>query len=88
MVLMAGERGAASESLLAVGIRALVRTLAGVDAAMASQRARVTEWLCFGQQRSGHVAARAKVLPCRNARTCVASRLCVLGSEQSVLTAE
>jgi hypothetical protein len=37
--------GTTREGFLAVGVRALVRSLARVDAAMASQRAGVAEWL-------------------------------------------
>lgn len=43
---MSCERGAASESLLAVGIRALVRSLAGVNSAVTGERAAIAERLC------------------------------------------
>lgn len=45
VILMPRKRRAPSKGLLAVGIRALVRTLAGVDTAVPSQRAAVREGL-------------------------------------------
>lgn len=45
--LVAGESGATSKRLLAIGIRALVRSASQVDATMARERAAVTEGLCF-----------------------------------------
>lgn len=45
MVLMAGESGPSCESLLTVCVGALVRSLSGMDTAMTSQRAGVTERL-------------------------------------------
>ena len=45
MVLVASQSGATRESLLAVGVGALVRSLARVDAAMAGQGAGITKWL-------------------------------------------
>jgi hypothetical protein len=53
MVLMTREGGSASESLLAVGVRALVRSLSGMDSSMASQRAGITEGLFLCQLESG-----------------------------------
>lgn len=46
MVLVTSQSGATRESLLTIGVRALVGSLARMDAAMASQGARVTERLC------------------------------------------
>ena len=43
---MTSQSCTSSERLLAVGIRALVRTLPRVDSPMASKRARITEFLC------------------------------------------
>lgn len=45
MILMAGQGGATSKSLLAIGIWALVRPLSRVDATMSCQRTRVTKRL-------------------------------------------
>ena len=45
MVLMAGERCAAGEGLLAVGERALIRAFAGMNATVSGERTRVTERL-------------------------------------------
>ncbi len=45
MVLVTSQGGATRESLLTVGVRALVGSLARVDAAVTSQGAGVTEWL-------------------------------------------
>lgn len=45
VILVAGQGGAARKGLLAVGVGALVRALAGVDATMASQRAGVAKRL-------------------------------------------
>lgn len=42
---MTRQSGAARKRLLAISIWALVWSLAGVDAAMASKRTGVTEWL-------------------------------------------
>lgn len=47
VILMAGQGGATRESLLAVGIRALVRPFSRMDAAMPCQRARITEGLRY-----------------------------------------
>lgn len=44
---MSGEGGATGESLLAIGIRAFVWTLARMDTTMSSKRARVAEWLLY-----------------------------------------
>lgn len=45
MILVAGQSSAARKCLLAIRVRALVRPLPRVNATMASQRTRVTEWL-------------------------------------------
>lgn len=45
MVLVTSQRGAPGKGFLAVGVRALVRSLAGVDAPVASKRAAVAEGL-------------------------------------------
>lgn len=45
--LVAGESGATSKRLLAIGIRALVRSASQVDATMACEGAAITEGLCF-----------------------------------------
>ena len=45
VILVACQRRATRESLLTVGVRAFVRSLAGVNAAMPSQRRRVAEGL-------------------------------------------
>jgi hypothetical protein len=46
MVLVTSQGGATRESLLTIGVRALVGSLARMDAAMASQGAGVAERLC------------------------------------------
>ena len=45
--LVPGESGATSKRLLAIGIRALVRSAPQVDTTMARERAAITEGLCF-----------------------------------------
>ena len=72
----------AGESLLAVGIRALVGALAGMDPAVTSQRTAIAKRL-KNLLEIFHEFADSQNIPCRNARTCEASRQCVHESAQS-----
>lgn len=45
MILVSSQSGTARKGLLAVGVRAFVGSLSGVDAAMSGQRGRIAEWL-------------------------------------------
>ena len=76
MVLVAGQGGAAGKCLLAVGIWALVRALARVNAAMARQRAGITEGLVSSLVRYKSRSETVEAIPFHIARTCEASRQC------------
>jgi hypothetical protein len=66
MVLVAGQGGATREGLLAVGVWALVGPLSRVDAAMASQRTRVTERLCNVSLRMQDMRRKEHTFPHRS----------------------
>ena len=90
LILVPGQGGAASEGLLAVGIRASIGSLAGVNAAMASKRAAITEGLCtrlsVGPGLLG-LAGIGACVPCYTAHSGAASRQCAHAnglSEQTV----
>lgn len=76
---MSCQGGAAGEGLLAVGVWTLVRSLAGVDAAMPSQGAGVTEGLSrsewmYPEQRSYLATSLAHVRLVTGVDTCVYSQ--------------
>jgi hypothetical protein len=75
MVVLVTRQGSATcERLLAVRVGTFVRALAGVDATVTSQRARVTEGLGGGLEKASKHATGN--VPCRNAHTCGVSRPC------------
>ena len=89
LILVPGQGGAASEGLLAVGIRASVGPLAGMDAAMASEGAAVAEGLqhttVSGLWLAGPVNMGA-CIPCYTAHSGAASRPCAHANGPSAQT--
>lgn len=76
VVLVARESRPTSERLLAVGVGALVGALARVDATVTRKRTGIGEGLKSLRQHDSTDEKLSRDSPCRNARTCEASRRC------------
>lgn len=93
VVLVPSEGGTTGESLLACGVRTLVRSLSRMDATMPSKRAGITKGLRISDVSSlpwptnGHFQ-QFIYSPFHNARTCAASRQYEHADEQSRPNAE
>lgn len=74
VILVASQGSPARECLLAVGVRALVRSFTGMDAAMSGQRGRITEGLVeYRVSLTNTNQAACWDTPFHIAHTCVAS---------------
>lgn len=84
VVLMARQGGPASKGLLAIGIRALVGSLAGMDSAMTGQGRGVTKSLAGSDASCCYLSG---YIPCHIFRTYAVSRQYGRGNAQSTQTA-